>query len=110
LVRTPMKQCRRVQGKRRMRFNRVAIRNRDSEILTANLKTKDATSLLFAISAFQLLTSGTPAALFRGLLPLGKRKALHLFPASCTFPNVISTLAVSHKTLTLTHLSRRSNA
>jgi len=55
-----------------------------------------------SISEFQLFASGTPAALFRSLLPLGERKALCLFPASRAFLNVVSTLAISHKASTLT--------
>jgi hypothetical protein len=47
--------------------------------------------------------------LFRRLLfALGERKALRFFAACFAFPNVVSALAVSHKTLTLTRLSRRS--
>jgi hypothetical protein len=49
--------------------------------------------------------------LFRGLLLfLGEGEALSLFAAGRAFLNIISTLAVSHKTSTLTHLSRRSNS
>jgi hypothetical protein len=49
--------------------------------------------------------------LFRRLfLALRESEALRLFAACRAFPNVVSALAVSHKTSTLTHLSRRSNA
>jgi hypothetical protein len=47
--------------------------------------------------------------LFRRLLfALGERKALRFLAACFAFPNVISALAISHKALTLTRVSRRS--
>jgi hypothetical protein len=50
-----------------------------------------------------LLSSGLPLA-------LGERETLGLFPACPAFLNVVSTLAVSHKTSTVTYLSRRGNS
>jgi hypothetical protein len=44
------------------------------------------------------LDGDVPATLFRCLLfPFGEREALHFFPASRAFLNVVSTLAVTHK-------------
>ncbi len=68
-MRTPIRLCRRVQGKRRMRVNRVAIRNWNSEILTANAESEDATlpaerpGRYFA--AFFLLASARRSIFFR---------------------------------------------
>jgi hypothetical protein len=105
-----MKLCRRVQGKRRMRFNRVAIRNRNSEILTANLKTKDATSFQsFSFSAaerprryfaaFFLLASARRSIFFRRLARFLTLSLPWLFPIRLQYSSTCRALAMRRRIL-----------